>query len=267
VKPLRHLTVLELSDALAGAFASMILAELGATVIKVEPPGAGGATRDAEFFACNRAKASIAVDFGADGGRRIIRELAQQADVLVESFPVGALGRQGLDYAALSSLNPRLVYVSCTAFGQSGPYAQGKSNVAVPRAMPARADLTQGLWVATAILAALGGREKSGRGAYVDFSIFDGQVSLLALALPDIAEVLADPQVRARKLVGSFDYPGVGEVRALALPYKFLGWDDPQIGCPPAPGEHTESVLRARLGYSDERIAELRRAKAIPAAG
>jgi crotonobetainyl-CoA:carnitine CoA-transferase CaiB-like acyl-CoA transferase len=79
----------------------------------------------------------------------------------------------------------------------------------------------------------------------------------------DVAEVLADPHVRARKLVGSFDYPGVGEFKALALPYKFLGWDDPQIGRPPALGEHTEAILKERLGYSEDRIAQLRRAKAI----
>jgi crotonobetainyl-CoA:carnitine CoA-transferase CaiB-like acyl-CoA transferase len=79
----------------------------------------------------------------------------------------------------------------------------------------------------------------------------------------DVAEVLADPHVRARKLVGSFDYPGVGEFRALALPCKFLGWDDPQIGRPPTPGEHTERILKERLGYSEARIAELREAKAI----
>ena len=79
----------------------------------------------------------------------------------------------------------------------------------------------------------------------------------------DVAEVLADPHVRARQLVGSFDYPGVGEFKALALPYKFLGWDDPQIGPPPALGEHTEAILKERLGYSDARIDELRKAKAI----
>ena len=79
----------------------------------------------------------------------------------------------------------------------------------------------------------------------------------------DVAEVLADAQVRARRMVGSFDYPGVGEFRALALPYKFLGWDDPQIGRPPALGEHTDAILRERLGYSDETIAELRKAKAV----
>jgi crotonobetainyl-CoA:carnitine CoA-transferase CaiB-like acyl-CoA transferase len=79
----------------------------------------------------------------------------------------------------------------------------------------------------------------------------------------DVAEVLADPHVRARRLIGSFDYPGVGEFKALALPYKFLGWDDPQIGRPPALGEHTEEILKQRLGYSEDRIAELRKAKAI----
>lgn len=391
MKPLQHLTILDLSRVLACPFASMILAELGATVIKVEQPGAGDETRGFEpqlekdsayFFACNRSKASITVNLRSDGGRRILRELAQQADVLVENFPAGTLARQGLDYAVLSALNPKLVYVSCTGFGQSGPYAQKKGYDTVFQAMgglmsltgekgggPVKpglpmADLTSGLWVAIAILAALSGREKSGRGAHVDFSMLDGQVSLLTLAaaryfalgevpprlgtehpgrvpsatfrckdgkyahitasdqhwLPlcealqmvtvtiyarnaervahrdevmatmteavgkltraeliakldaadvpvgpvnDVAEVLADAHVRARKLVGSFDYPGVGEFKALALPYKFLGWDDPQIGAPPTLGQHTASILKERLGYSDERIAELREAKAI----
>jgi crotonobetainyl-CoA:carnitine CoA-transferase CaiB-like acyl-CoA transferase len=391
MKPLQHLTILDLSRVLACPFASMILAELGAAVIKVEQPGAGDETRGFEpqlaqdsayFFACNRSKSSITVNLGSDGGRRIIRELAQQADVFVENFPPGTLARQGLDYAALASLNPRLVYVSCTGFGQSGPYAQKKGYDTVFQAMgglmsltgekggpPVKpglpvADLTSGLWVAIAILAALAGRERSGRGAFVDFSMLDGQVSLLTLAaaryfalgevpprlgtehpgrvpsatfrckdgkyahitasdqhwpalcaalqmgtvpiyssnaarvarreevmaamteavagltrgeliakldaagvpagpVNDVAEVLADAHVRARKLVGSFDYPGVGEFKALALPYKFLGWDDPGIGRPPALGEHTDAILRERLGYSDERIAELRSAQAI----
>ena len=394
MKPLQHLTILDLSRVLACPFASMILAELGATVIKVEQPGAGDETRGFEpqlaqdsayYFACNRSKASITVNLRSDEGRKIIRELAQQADAFVENFPVGTLGRQGLDYATLSALNPGLVYASCTGFGQTGPYAHKKGYDTVFQAMgglmsltgekgggPVKpglpvADLTSGLWVAIAILAALAGREKTGRGAHVDFSMLDGQVSLLTLAaaryfalgevpprlgtehpgrvptatfrckdgkyahvtasdqhwaplcnalglekmgsdpdfssnakrltqraavmsalteavsrltraeliakldavevpvgpVNDVAEVLADPHVRARKLIGSFDYPGVGEFKALALPYKFRGWDDPQIGRPPALGEHTEAILKERLGYSEDRIAQLRRAKAI----
>ena len=394
MKPLQHLTILDLSRVLACPFASMILAELGATVIKVEQPGTGDETRTFEpqlardsayYFACNRSKASITVNLRADEGRKIIRELAQQADVFVENFPVGTLARQGLDFAMLSALNPRLVYVSCTGFGQTGPYAQKKGYDTVFQAMgglmsltgekgggPVKpglpvADLTSGLWVAIAILAAIAGREKTGRGAHVDFSMLDGQVSLLTLAaaryfalgevpprlgtehpgrvptatfrckdgkyahitasdqhwgplcnalelaklgsdpdfssnaarlarreevmaaltqavarltraeliarldavevpvgpVNDVAEIFADPHVRARQLVGSFDYPGVGEFKALGLPYKFLGWDDPQIGRPPELGEHTEQVLRERLGYSDQRIADLRKARAI----
>jgi crotonobetainyl-CoA:carnitine CoA-transferase CaiB-like acyl-CoA transferase len=79
----------------------------------------------------------------------------------------------------------------------------------------------------------------------------------------DVAEILADPHVRARKLIGSFDYPGVGEFKALAIPYKFLGWDNPQIGKPPALGEHTESVLSELLGFSSEQVSRLRASKAI----
>ena len=392
MKPLGHITILDLSRVLACPFASMILAELGATVIKVEQPGAGDETRGFEpqlaadsayYFACNRSKSSITVNLRKPEGQAIVRELAQQADVFVENFPVGTLGRYGLDYATLSALNPRLAYVSCTGFGQTGPYARKKGYDTVFQAMgglmsltgekgggPVKpglpvADLTSGLWVAIGILAMLAGREKTGRGARLDFSMLDGQVSLLTLAaaryfalgevpprlgtehpgrvpsatfrckdgrfahitasdqhweplcralgledwgkaygtnelrvekrdevmpkltekiaafdrdaliaaldtvevpigpVNDVAEILSDPHVRARRLVGSFDYPGVGEFKALALPYKFLGWDDPAIGRPPALGEQTDAILRERLGYSDERIAQLKEAKAI----
>ena len=79
----------------------------------------------------------------------------------------------------------------------------------------------------------------------------------------DVAEILSDPHVRARRLVGSFDYPGVGEFRALALPYKFLGWDDPQIGRPPVLGEHTEKILEEELNLSRGAISRLKTLKAI----
>ena len=79
----------------------------------------------------------------------------------------------------------------------------------------------------------------------------------------DVAEILADPHVRARGLIGSFDYPGVGEFKALKLPYRFFGWDNPEMGAPPTLGADTEKVLSERLGYSSERIAALKAAKAI----
>src|SRR5688500_5299900 len=376
MKPLEHLTIVDLSRVLACPFASMILAELGARVIKVEQPGSGDETRGFEpqlaqdsayYFACNRSKESITVDLRSDEGRETIRRLSETADVLLENFPVGTLAKYGLDFAALSSRNPRLVYVSCTGFGQNGPYAHKKGYDTVFQAMgglmsltgergggPVKpglpvADLTSGLWVAIAILASIAGREKSGSGCHVDFSMLDGQVSLLTLAaaryfalgevpprlgtehpgrvpsatfrssdgkyahitasdqhwaplckaldlaawgsafptneirvekrdevmrvltgkieklereelirrldevevpvgpVNDVAEILNDPHVRARRLVGSFDYPGVGEFQALALPYKFLGFDNPEIGRPPTLGEHTTAIL-AELG-------------------
>src|SRR5688572_9964746 len=187
----------------------MILAELGARVIKVEQPGCGDETRGFEpqlerdsayYFACNRSKESITVDLRSRDGQETIRRLAQKADVVVENFPVGTLGRYGLDFQTLSSLNERLVYVSCTGFGQSGPYAQKKGYDTVFQAMgglmsltgergggPVKpglpvADLTSGLWVAIAILACLAGRGRTGKGSYVDFSMLDGQVALLTLA-------------------------------------------------------------------------------------
>jgi crotonobetainyl-CoA:carnitine CoA-transferase CaiB-like acyl-CoA transferase len=376
MKPLDHITILDLSRVLACPFASMILAELGARVIKVEQPGTGDETRafepqlaqdSAYYFACNRSKESITVNLRSDEGKKVIRELAVRADVLVENFPAGTLGRYGLDFSSLSHLNEKLVYVSCTGFGQTGPYREKKGYDTVFQAMgglmsltgekgggPVKpglpvADLTSGLWVAIAILAALQGRTRSGKGCHVDFSMLDGQVSLLTIAaarffaldevpprlgtehpgrvpsatfrcsdgkfahitasdqhwgplckvlgiedwgrefptneirverrddimpvlsrkiaamkrsdllkilddaevpvgpVNDVAEILADPHVRARGIVGSFDYPGVGEFRALGLPYKFLGWDNPEIGRPPTLGEHTERIL-AELG-------------------
>ncbi|HEU4353124.1 MAG TPA: CaiB/BaiF CoA-transferase family protein [Burkholderiales bacterium] len=392
MKPLDGLTILDLSRVLACPFATMILAELGARVIKVEQPGSGDETRGFEpqlakdsayYFACNRSKESITVNLRSDDGRKLIRALAQKADVLLENFPVGTLARYGLDYAVLSSLNERLIYVSCTGFGQSGPYAEKKGYDTVFQAMggimsltgekgsgPVKpglpvADLTSGLWIAIALLAALAGRVRTQKGCYVDFSMLDGQVSLLTLAaarffalgeipprlgtehpgrvpsatfcckdgkyahvtasdqhwiplckaldleawsaafpdnairvakreevmrvltervsqlerprllsmldeadvpvgpVNDVAEILADPQVRARRLIGSFDYPEVGEFKALAIPYKFLGWDNPEIGRPPTLGEHTDSLLKEMLGLSAQDLSRLRTAKAI----
>jgi crotonobetainyl-CoA:carnitine CoA-transferase CaiB-like acyl-CoA transferase len=213
MKPLEGITILDLSRVLACPFASMILAELGASVIKVEQPGEGDETRGFEpfvetgggsesayYMAFNRSKRSITVNLRFPEGQSIIRDLAAKADVFVENFPVGTFKRYGLDYAAIQAVNPRIVYVSCTGFGQTGPYARRKGYDTVFQAMaglmsltgergggPVKpglpvADLTSGLWVAIGILSALQGRHGTGTGSHLDFSMLDGQVGLLSLA-------------------------------------------------------------------------------------
>ena len=151
-----HLRVLDLSRVLAGPWASQVLADLGAEVIKVERPGEGDDTRDwGPPFAKdrpaprrasrgllprrNRGKKSITLDLARPEGQAIVRRLAERADVLIENYKVGALARYGLDYDDLARLNPRLVYCSITGFGQTGPY-RGPARLRLPDPGDGRAD-------------------------------------------------------------------------------------------------------------------------------
>ena len=138
--PLDGVRVLDLSRILAGPWATQVLADFGAEVIKVERPGVGDDTRSwgppfltdsegnataesAYYLGANRGKRSLAIDFTSAEGQRLIRELAACSDVLVENYKVGGLAKYGLDHASLKAVNPKLVYCSITGFGQSGPYA------------------------------------------------------------------------------------------------------------------------------------------------
>jgi crotonobetainyl-CoA:carnitine CoA-transferase CaiB-like acyl-CoA transferase len=211
---LQGLRVLDLSRVLAGPWSTQLLADLGAEVVKVEKPGAGddtrqwgppyvtspdGASSEAAYFLCtNRGKRSICVDMARPEGQEIIRELAAQSDVLVENFKVGALARYGLDYASLSSLNPRLVYCSITGFGQDGPYAgragydfmiqgmsglmsvTGEADGAPMKVGVALVDIITGLYASNAILAALRHRDSTGRGQHLDVALLDSMVAALA---------------------------------------------------------------------------------------
>jgi crotonobetainyl-CoA:carnitine CoA-transferase CaiB-like acyl-CoA transferase len=209
--PLAGLKVLDLSRILAGPFAGQTLADLGATVIKVEAPG-GDDTRTwgppfiergddrtaAYFYAANRGKKSVVADFTAAEGQAFVRNLAAEADVLLENFKVGGLVKYGLDYPALSALNPRLVYCSITGFGQDGPYAeragydymiQGMSGLmsitGTPDGEPQRvgvavADLFSGLYAVIGILAALRERDRTGHGQHVDIALLDCATAMLA---------------------------------------------------------------------------------------
>lgn len=148
--PLAGLKVIELARILAGPWIGQTLADLGAEVIKVEAPqgddtrrwgppfvrNADGSDGDAAYFhSCNRGKRSVIADLRSEEGRARVRELARDADVLIENFKVGGLAKYGLDYASLAALNPRLVYCSVTGFGQDGPYAARAGYDAMIQAM------------------------------------------------------------------------------------------------------------------------------------
>ncbi|MEA3065173.1 MAG: hypothetical protein QOJ27_1619 [Sphingomonadales bacterium] len=207
-KPLAGLKVVELARILAGPWAGQLFADLGAEVVKIERPGSGDDTRQwgppfapdgaaAYFHACNRGKSSLAIDIATPEGQAQVRALAAEADVLIENFKVGGLARYGLDYPALSALNPGLVYCSITGFGQDGPYAHrpgydfiiqgmggamsltGEPDGPPQKSGVAYADMFTGLYATVAILAALRERDRSGRGAYVDMALLDTQVAVL----------------------------------------------------------------------------------------
>ncbi|MEJ1160024.1 CaiB/BaiF CoA transferase family protein [Prosthecomicrobium sp. N25] len=211
--PLAGLKVLELARILAGPWSGQLLADLGATVVKVERadggddtrtwgppfvPEAGGGASAAYFHATNRGKRSIAVDFDDPEGLAVVRALAAGADVVIENFKVGGLVKYGLDAATLRAAHPGLVYCSITGFGQDGPYAaragydfiiQGMGGVmdltGEPDGEPQKigvafADIFTGVYATTGILAALRERDRTGRGAHVDMALLDTQVSVLA---------------------------------------------------------------------------------------
>lgn len=217
--PLTGVKVLDLSRILAGPWATQVLADYGAEVIKVERPLVGDDTRrwgppflknsagketgeSAYFLSANRGKKSISIDFTSEKGQEIIKQLAAQSDILVENYKVGGLKKYGLDYAALQETNPGLIYCSITGFGQTGPYADKAGYDAVIQAMGglmsitgeaddkagggpqkvgvAVADLMTGMYAVSAITAALYHREKTGKGQFIDLSLFDTQVAWLA---------------------------------------------------------------------------------------
>ena len=217
--PLAHLTVLDLSRVLAGPWCTQLLADLGASVIKIERPGTGDDTRAwgppylkdaaghdtseaAYYLACNRGKRSVAVDFTKPEGRDLVIALAQRADVVVENYKVGGLARYGLDYASVARANPRVVYCSITGFGQDGPYAgragydfivQGMAGFMsvtgerddLPGGGPQKAgiaisDLMTGMYATVAIQAALAHRDRTGVGQWIDACLFDSAVAMMA---------------------------------------------------------------------------------------
>lgn len=216
--PLQGVRVLDLSRVLAGPWATQMLADLGAEVIKIERPGTGDDTRqwgppfttrtdgtpgDAAYFLCaNRGKKSVELDIASPEGADIARELALTCDVVVENFKTGGLAKYGLDFASLSAIHPRLVYCSITGFGQTGPragqagydymiqamgglmsitgQADGRPGAEPMKVGVAVTDLFTGMYASNAILAALLHARATGEGQHIDIALFDVQAAMLA---------------------------------------------------------------------------------------
>jgi formyl-CoA transferase/CoA:oxalate CoA-transferase len=205
--PLEGITVLDLTRVLSGPYCTMLLADMGARVIKIEQPGKGDDTRgwgppflngeSAYFLSVNRNKESVTIDFKNPEGRALLNRLIDRCDVLVENFRPGTLAKLGLDYASLSTRHPRLVYCSVSGFGQTGPRRQESGYDAVIQAEgglmsitgaadgpPFRlgvaiADIVSGMFAAYGISLALLSRERSGRGQEVDIAMLDAVSALL----------------------------------------------------------------------------------------
>jgi crotonobetainyl-CoA:carnitine CoA-transferase CaiB-like acyl-CoA transferase len=231
---LAGLRVLEFSRVLAGPWCGMLLADLGAEVIKVEPPegddtrGLGPPFRDglsAYFACCNRNKQSIALDLAAPGAHAVVEAMVRSADVLIENYRTGTAEALGLGYAALAAINPRLVYCSISGYGRDGPGATrpgydfvvqaeaglmsitGAADGAPQKVGVAVADLATGQNAAIAILAALRHRDATGRGQHVAVSLFDTQLGWLA-------------NVASNVLFTGEDAARLGNAHASIVPYQ-----------------------------------------------
>jgi formyl-CoA transferase/CoA:oxalate CoA-transferase len=207
--PLAGIKVLDLTQYVAGPYCTQVLADLGATVLKIERPGRGDVYRgqgpvflqgvSVSFLALNRGKRSIALDLGEEGDRETARRLAAEADVLVENLKPGSLARHGLGYEELSELNPGLVYCSISGFGQGGPLAgEGAYDLTIqalsglmsmtghpdqpPAKIPVAAlDFGSALYGVVGIQAALWQREASGRGQWVQTSLLETSLAWLSM--------------------------------------------------------------------------------------
>lgn len=283
---LSGMRVLDLSRVLAGPYCTMILGDLGADVIKVEPPGRGDDTRhwgppfvggESAYYLCvNRNKRSLTVNLKTEAGQAIIRRLAATSDVIVENFKVGTLAEWGLDYPTLSQLYPRLVYLSITGYGQTGPFREqpgydlviqaegGVMSITGPVDGPpykvgvAIADLTTGMVAANAVLAALLHRERTGEGQYIDLSLFDTHLSWLANVASSYL-VTGEPARRYgnahQSLVPYEIFPtldgflavGVGNDRQFARLCELLGqpgWAvDPRFATNPGRVTHRDTLI------------------------
>ncbi|MDF7774882.1 CaiB/BaiF CoA-transferase family protein [Sphingomonas sp. AOB5] len=242
--PLAGRRVLDLSRVLAGPWCTMVLADLGADVTKVEHPRGGDDTRhwgppytggESAYYLCaNRNKRSIALDISKPEGQAIVKALAAQADVLVENYKLGGLDKYGLDYASIAAINPRIVYCSVSGYGRTSPIAErpgydyviqaegGLMSVTGPvdgepmKVGVAVADLFTGMAAAQAILAALIAADRDGEGQHLDMALYDCQLSMLA-------------NVGSAALVAGTEPKRYGNGHPTVVPYQLFDTSDGQV--------------------------------------
>jgi formyl-CoA transferase len=238
VSALDGLRVIELTQVMAGPFCGQVLADMGADVVKVEPPDGGDQTRrsmgEAAFRAVNRNKRSITLDLKQPADQEVLARLAETADVVLENYRPGVAARLGADYDTLRARNPRLIHASISGFGQTGPYAQrpgfdliaqGVSGImsvtGEPGGDPVKcgvpvSDLAAGLFCAVGILSAVAARERTGEGQQIDTSLWEGA---LALSIWETAELWS---------TGNVPQP-LGSAHRLTAPYQALRTRDGHV--------------------------------------
>jgi crotonobetainyl-CoA:carnitine CoA-transferase CaiB-like acyl-CoA transferase len=236
-RSLQGMTVLDLSHALSGPFGTMLLAELGANVIKVEPPGGdhfrpsnGGAT----FAVVNRNKRSIRMDLKHPDSAQVMERLIDRADILVENFTPGTAERLGYGYERVSARNPGIVYASISGFGQDGPYRDLRGYDAVAQAMsgimaatgepdrapvrvgPSMIDMGTGMYVVIGVLDALRTRDQTGLGTYLDFNLLESALSWMSQSIARYSQTGVVP-------------PRTGSALATFSPYQVFDGRDGQV--------------------------------------
>ncbi len=298
--PLDGIRVLDVSQVMAGPFCSMLLGDMGADVIKIEPPDGGDQTRRAMsfkpkgndslgFFNLNRNKRSMTLNLKSRAARDVFHRLVQTADVVIENYRPGVTQRLGIDYETLKAINPRLVYASISGFGQTGPWSQRPGFDLIAQAMggvmsitghpdgpPTKSgvpvsDIGAALFATYGILSALLGRAQTGRGQWVDASLFE---SALAFSIWDISEYWGTGRVPTP----------LGTANRFSAPYQavrakdgyfVLGANNAKlwkklcevIDRPDLLADGRCTTIAARLGHRLELIAEMEKSLAHRTAG
>ncbi len=280
--PLDDLTVVDLTRALAGPYCTMMLADLGARVLKIETPDGGDDTRgwgppfirgeSAYFMSINRNKSSVTLNLRDARARDVLWRLLGRADVLVENFRPGAMDRLGFGYEAVHAALPRLVYCSISGFGQTGPYREraaydlivqgmgglmgitGEPDGAPMRVGVAVGDICAGMFAAYAVLAALRARDRTGRGQWVDASMLDGQVAWMTYMAANYFATGGDPE-------------RVGSAHTNLVPYQPFRTRDGFVNVAVGSEGSVAAVLRRARGAAHRRPAlrDERRSRRAPA--